>query len=214
MCVYVDEPWHEGVSWKGTAACRDCGRHGPVFVTELFEGGEEESINWTNAQTAFEMLLNDGVPDWQGYWLDRGGEVNRAATTRDRRYPWRSATPSFFGPSEWEEIIDSIAQELSYRMPVEPGGLEIVCARCLEAKRWLSEWCHSYMFERYRADIIDHWDENEIATTVPFLRLVAAARRSWVIHGRLLEVAEVRALVDASLARLRSDVAKVSEVSA
>lgn len=106
---------------------------------------------------------------------------------------------------EWADQAWKIADGI-----VEDGygvdtSVQAVCANCLQARRWLQVWCRSWMYGDYRGDIIEHWDEAEIERTLPFGRLVVAAKTRWKPRGRRLPVEAVAALVDRSLERLRSD---------
>lgn len=111
------------------------------------------------------------------------------------------------GVPDWSEEGEDLAYELAREIALPEVESTIrTCPQCLEALRWLSTWCHSWMYGIYREDIISHWEEQELAASMPLGRLVVAAKNHWRTHKRrLMTPEEVAALVDASLDRLRHD---------
>lgn len=167
MCVTVDEPWDVFAQWRGMGRCTDCGRFDQVLYEAIGPEDCESAFS-----RAFEVALNDGVPDWR---------------------------------DEAEDLADDVAQEIR-DLFFEVESTIATCDQCLEAQRWLSTWCHSWIFGDYRSDIISHWRDGELEASLPLGRLVVAASRLWRTHkNRLMTKEEVAALVDASLDRLRHD---------
>lgn len=112
------------------------------------------------------------------------------------------------GVPDWriDEADDELRErvdDLKWLIPPEVEVTAHICLCCVEARRWLERWCHSYWFGRYIDDIVEHWDEHEITHSFRTGKLVLAARERWRIRGRDLEPAEVAKLVDDSLAALR-----------
>ena len=111
------------------------------------------------------------------------------------------------GVLDWTDEGLDLAEDLAREIALPEVESTIrTCPQCLEAQRWLSTWCHSWMYGIYREDIISHWEEQELAASMPLGRLVVAAKNHWRTHKRrLMTPEEVAALVDASLDRLRRD---------
>lgn len=111
------------------------------------------------------------------------------------------------GVPDWSEEFEDEYYErgtdLVHVLPIEIETTAHACFQCLEARRWLEVWCSSYWFDRYRDDIIEHWDENEITHSHATGRLVLACRGGWTLRGREVTPAEAKQLVDASLAALK-----------
>lgn len=111
-------------------------------------------------------------------------------------------------------------EELEHEMDIEPEVEDTIrtCAHCLEARRWLEEWCRSWIYGMYRDDVISHWGEDELLQHLPLARLVVLARRKWqASHLRVgqwndpqpeVSVETVTRLVDESLAWLRAKTGK------
>ena len=120
------------------------------------------------------------------------------------------------GKSSFEVISNDEIDfsDLMYFAKVEIEDTIRTCEHCLEARRWLEEWCRSWLYGVYRDDIIEHWTEDEISRHLAFGRLVVLARRKWqASHLRvgswqdpqpLVAVETVARLVDESLAWLRA----------
>ena len=130
------------------------------------------------------LMLNDGVPDLSRSIDDLIDD----------------------GPADFYELI--------YFAKPEIESTILTCEHCLEARRWLEEWCHSWMYGDYRSDVIGHWSEIEVGRHLPLGRLVVLADRNWrasrTTVGKwsdpqpLVPVETVRTLVDESLAWLRA----------
>lgn len=186
MCHVVDEPWEVYRSWWGTGKCIDCNNVGRVLIEEVGPERDEESD-----PRVFELILNDGVPD----------------LCADESEVWEGEFHDEFSasPSEVFWSLDPARDEIDTQM---------VCEHCLEARRWLSEWCHSWMYGMYREDVIGHWADFEVARHMPLGRLVVLADRNWRASRKtvgqwndpqpLVAVETVRTLVDESLAWLRA----------
>ena len=111
-----------------------------------------------------------------------------------------------------EDPIDT--SDLIWFFEPEVESTVRTCEHCLEARRWLEEWCRSWMYGDYRSDVISHWTEDEVSQHLAFGRLVVLARRRWqASHLRVgqwndpqpvVPVEVVAKLVDDSLAWLRA----------
>lgn len=181
MCQVIDEPWEVFETWWGTGKCVDCGRQDRL----LYEAMGPEAYDEI-AEEAYTLVLNDGVPALR----------DPSADLIDR--PFGDRAPTYI-----EFCAD--AGDVNYFIPPTIESTQAACPQCLEARRWLEEWCRSWIFGYYRDDIIEHWAEHEVSHTFTFGRLVVAARNRWRTHKRrLMTPEEVAALVDASLAELRA----------
>ena len=192
MCrTDFDETWEVWDSWWGAGRCCDCGNVGRVLFEELGPERDEEYD-----EDMLRLILNDGVPDLGAstdeIW-DRG-----ACNWRDDWDPF-AADPS--------EVVGAL--------PPRVNDTEAVCERCLEVRRWLKEWCRTWVYGDCRSDVIEHWLDHEIARHHAFGRLVVLARRNWRATHRtvgswrdqqpLVPVDVVAGLVDESLAWLRAE---------
>ena len=186
MCHVIEEPWEVFSSWWGTGKCIDCNNVGRVLVEEVGPEHHEESDD-----RVFNLMLNDGVPDLRS----------------DSDEVW---------DAEFHDEFAASPSEVFYALsaPREEIDTQMVCERCLEVRRWLSEWCHSWMYGMYREDVIGHWVDFEVARHMPLGRLVVLAERNWRATRKtvgqwnetqpLVAVETVRTLVDESLGWLRA----------
>lgn len=186
MCVEIDEAWEDIHHRIEPGICKNCGHEGPMSVADLIVADESGEAVFEDGrhELAIELLWNDGVPDWTRTMFMWGGET--------------------FADDDAEDARSEVEWELAADLAPPIVGSEVVCELCEEARRWLSDWCHSYIWNRYLDDIIDHWVEDEINRTYVMARLYVAARKKWVINGRRLSVEKVKRLVDDSLAELKA----------
>ena len=112
-------------------------------------------------------------------------------------------TPDWIGLNGDEFVR---AEDVVGLLSRKPDDYDSSCPLCLQALRWLSEWCHSWMYGRYLDDICDHWEEDEINRTYTMARLYLACKNRWWINGRRISQEKAAALVSASLAELRAAV--------
>ena len=151
------------------------------------------------------------------------------------------------GPADWHDsrgakkfsehlILNDGVPNLKRSLPemIDEGGTDIynviwhatpeiedtirTCAHCLEARRWLEEWCRSWLYGMYREDVIEHWTEDDLYRHQSLARLVVLAKRKWQASHRsvgtwndpqpLVPVETVAQLVDDSLAWLRAKTGK------
>lgn len=209
MCrTDFDESWECITSWPAIGKCVDCGWFGPG-VHEVYQVVDdlwaEEGEGWG---IAMEMLLNDGVPDWR----DRIEWDYDSALLPDGG-TWTKTYLSFDGREvsyeRRDHPISARAQDLAGRLPRPIVDQSHICDNCLEARRWLKEWCEAWMYDDYLSDVVEHWQEDEIPHSLATGRLVAAAKNRWrdPRNYRRYEASEVATMVDKSLTFLRASVA-------
>lgn len=218
MCrTDFDEAWLVDSSWRAVGKCVDCGWFGPglheVYVTDDVDNWADEGDGF---MLALGMLLNDGVPDWrdQIVWdvWDEYRVFPRLPEGEGRLVStwtgWDGEQREVF--SHDHPLCDratDLARCLSRSR--KPDGESHICDNCLEARRWLQEWCQSWMYDDYLDDVIEHWREDEIPHSLATGRLVAAAKNRWhdPRNYRRYEASEVAVMVDRSIAFLRASVA-------
>ena len=183
-----DETWDVWASWWGQGRCGDCGHVGRVLYEELGPERDEEYD-----EDLLALLLNDGVPEL-------GAELDAI---------WKRSVSYLALHSEHYADPGEVLASL----PPKVADVQQVCERCLEARRWLSEWCRTWTYGDYLSDICEHWWEDDLARHAPFARLVVLARRNWRSSHRrsetLVPVATVQRLVDESLAWLRRETGRL-----
>lgn len=79
-----------------------------------------------------------------------------------------------------------------------PITFHACCGRCVEARKLLDRECGGWIYGQVLDEIIEHWDENELARTPAFGELVKLARNAWAPHpfGRRVPKAHIRKLVE------------------
>lgn len=171
---------------------------------------------------------------WEAYadWWGQGKCSDCGRTTRvlyeetgpvdwhetNRAYDFAEALLLNDGVPDLRSTEDEIAGDLVYDLvwfaKPEIESTVLTCEHCLEARRWLEEWCRSWMYGDYRSDVIGHWHEDEVGHHLPLGRLVVLADRSWRATRKtvgqwndpqpVVPVEVVAKLVDDSLAWLRA----------